>query len=83
MKLLDVTWCYLLFMLINHRSSHSFVSAKSLETQNLASCRGHVGDFFQSFLNVTIEPSNKVGKCPTTRIIASMSVICYKHLCVS
>jgi hypothetical protein len=68
MKLLDVTWCYLLFMLINHSRSNSFVSAKSLETQNLASCRGHVADFFQSFLNVTIEPSNKVGKCPVDSV---------------
>ena len=60
---LGVTWCYLLFMLINHKSSNLFVSAKSLETQNIASCQ-HVGEFFKSFLNVTIQPSNKVvGKC--------------------
>lgn len=58
---LGATWCYLLFMLINHKYS-LLASAKSLETQNLASCHEHVGDFFKSFLNVTIQPSNKVGK---------------------
>lgn len=59
---LGVTWCYLLFMLINHKSSNLFVSAKSLETQNLANCQ-HVTDFFKSFLNATIQPSSKVGEC--------------------
>lgn len=63
---LGVTWCYLLFMLINHKSSNLLVSAKSLETENLA-CHEHVGDFFKSFLNVTIEPSTKVGKCVRPR----------------
>lgn len=58
---LGITWCYLLFMLINHKYSNLFVSAKNLETQNLA-CHEHVSDFFKSFLNVTIQPSNKVGK---------------------
>lgn len=62
-----ITWCYLLFMLINHRYSNLFASAKSLETQNLDSCREHVGDFFESFLNVTIQPSNKVGKSAVER----------------
>lgn len=47
-------------MLINHRSSNLLVSAKSLETQNVASCQ-HSVDFFKSFLNVTIQSSNKVG----------------------
>lgn len=61
MKLV-VTWCYLLFMLINHKSSNLFVSAKSLETQNFANCQ-HVTDFFKSFLNATIQPSSKVGEC--------------------
>ena len=59
---LGITWCYLLFMLINHKNSY-YVSAKSVETQNLASCQEHVGEFFKSFLNITIEPSEKVGKC--------------------
>lgn len=59
---LGITWCYLLFMLINHRYSNLFVNAKSLETQNLDSCPEHVEDFFKSFLNVTIKPSAKAGK---------------------
>lgn len=59
---LGITWCYLLFMLINHKNSY-YVSAKSVETQNLDGCQEHVGEFFKSFLNITIEPSEKVGKC--------------------
>lgn len=59
---LGIVSCYLYFMLINHRSSNLLVSAKSLEAQNFASCQ-HVGDFFKSFLNVTLESSSKVGKC--------------------
>ena len=62
MKLGITTWCYLLFMLINHKNSY-YASAKSVETQNLASCHEHVSEFFKSFLNITIEPSEKVGKC--------------------
>lgn len=57
---LGIVSCYLFLMLINHRSSNLLVSAKSLETQNVASCQ-HVGEFFKSFLNVTIQ-SSKVGK---------------------
>lgn len=64
---LGITWCYLLFMLINHKNSY-YVSAKSVETQNLASCQEHVGEFFKSFLNITIEPSEKVGKCKNNNI---------------
>lgn len=59
---LGITWCYLLFMLINHKNSY-YASAKSLETQNLAICNEHISEFFKSFLNITIEPSEKVGKC--------------------
>lgn len=64
---LGITWCYLLFMLINHKYSNLFVSAKNLETQNLA-CHEHVSDFFKSFLNVTIQPSNKVGKWTASHV---------------
>lgn len=67
---LGITWCYLLFMLINHKNSY-YVSAKSVETQNLASCQEHVGEFFKSFLNITIESSEKVGD------------ICGGHCCSS
>lgn len=56
---LGITWCYLLFMLINHKSSNLFASAKSLETQH---CPEHVSHFFTTSLNVTINSSGKVGK---------------------
>lgn len=57
---LGITWCYLLFMLINHKNSY-YANAKSVEGQNLASCQEHVSEFFKSFLNITIEPSEKIG----------------------
>lgn len=60
-------------MLINHKYSNLFASAKSLETQNLASCHEH--DFFKSFLNVTIQPSEKVGKCCDRAPFALLSLI--------
>jgi hypothetical protein len=59
---LGIIWCYLLFVLINYKNSY-YASAKSVETQNLASCHEHVSEFFKSFLNITIEPSEKIGKC--------------------
>lgn len=59
---LGIIWCYLLIMLINHKSSY-FATAKSVDTPNLASCQEHVSEFFKSFLNITIEPSEKAGKC--------------------
>lgn len=72
---LGITWCYLLFMLINHKNSNLFVNGKSLENQNLASCHEHVSEFFKSFLNVTIQPSEKVGK-----FLLMMIVIVYRFL---
>ncbi|CRK92663.1 CLUMA_CG006270, isoform A [Clunio marinus] len=56
------TWCYLLFILINHKSSIFFASAKNLEAQNIGKCSEHIGRFFKSILNVTIHPSTKVGE---------------------
>lgn len=55
---LGATWCYLLFMLINHKYSNLFASAKSLETHNILYCHESL-----SFLNVTIAPSENFGKC--------------------
>lgn len=82
---LGITWCYLLFMLINHKNSY-YVSAKSVETQNLASCQEHVGEFFKSFLNITIEPSEKVGKCKNNNfslflLLWFMKTAQYKTVC--
>jgi hypothetical protein len=59
---LGIAWWYLLFVLINHKSSY-YASAKSLETQNAGSCE-HVSEFFKSLLNITIQPTDKPGKCP-------------------
>lgn len=71
---LGIVSCYLFFMLINHRSSNLLVSAKSLETQNVASCQ-HSVDFFKSFLNVTIQTSNKAGECYDHAFDAFLSLI--------
>lgn len=60
---LKVVWCYLMLMLVNNQNSGLFVSAKNYETQNLVSCRGPIGDSFKPFLNATLQPSTKVGKC--------------------
>jgi hypothetical protein len=61
-KLGIMTWCYLLLMLINYNKDSYYVSAKSLDiTQQ--SCHEHVGEFFKSFLNISIVPSQKLGEC--------------------
>lgn len=60
-KLEIITWCYLLLMLINHNKDSYYVSAKSLDpTQQ--NCNEHVGEFFKSFLNISIKSSEKIGK---------------------
>lgn len=66
-KLGIITWCYLLLMLINHNKDSYYVSAKSLDTTQ-QNCNEHVGEFFKSFLNISIISSEKIGKTKTQLI---------------
>jgi hypothetical protein len=68
---LGITWC-LLLVLINHKSSKLFASAKSLETQH---CAEHVGSFFTTSLNVTIQSSGKVGECRCVMIFIGLGSV--------
>lgn len=64
---LGITWCYLLFMLINHNKNSYYANAKSVEVGTKQNCHEHVGEFFKSFLNISIAPSEKNGKFSTKK----------------
>jgi hypothetical protein len=66
---LGITWCYLLFMLINHNRNSYYASAKSVDIATQHNCHEHVGDFFKSFLNISIVPSEKIGKLSNYQLI--------------
>lgn len=59
---LGITWCYLLFMLINHNRNSYYASAKSVDVGTKQNCHEHVGEYFKSFLNITLVPSEKNGE---------------------
>lgn len=61
-KLGIMTWCYLLLMLINYNKDSFSVNAKTLDIAQ-QNCNEHVGEFFKSFLNISIMSSEKLGKC--------------------
>jgi hypothetical protein len=67
---LGITWCfYLLFILINHNRNSYYASAKSVDIATQQNCHEHVGDFFKSFLNISIVPSEKIGKLSNYQLV--------------
>ncbi len=76
-KLSDLVWCYLFIFLINHNWNGYSAAAKSLDITSLT-CQDHVGEFFKSFLNISIVPSEKPGEPQNIKCLRSSFFL--KHI---
>ena len=77
-KLSDLVWCYLFIFLINHNWNGYSAAAKSLDITSLT-CQDHVGEFFKSFLNISIVPSEKPGEPQNIKCLRFSFFKAYLH----